>query len=390
MRWMLLVFGKVEIMSKLTITMSSDWHVGSGTGRPGSIDQLVQRDQRGLPYIPAKTLTGILRDSCELVAHGLDDEQSTGIWHQYVEYLFGNQPAIAQGVVEEAPIAAALSLRSAYLPQTLITALSGKPDAVSALVFVKPGVAIDPASGTAKTDFLRFEEMVRSGSYLEAEYELNLDGLDPTQSQSLQALLVAGAAMVERLGAKRRRGAGKCELNIHKLDLAKSLQYLEAEPPALNLTHPTIELPVSDNPNSSNWYTIDLHLETISPLIIHARTLGNLVSSLDYIPGAAFLPIISKQLRDKIDLRQAIANNQIVISNATLEVNGQKGQAMPFALFQEKQNKQKIYNRLGEPESKPGEEDKPQLKGMRSGYIANNRTANISMGASHFLFDRER
>jgi CRISPR-associated protein Csx10 len=50
----------------ITVKMLSDWHIGCGAGRTGDIDSLVQRDQNGFPYIPAKTLTGIWRDACEL------------------------------------------------------------------------------------------------------------------------------------------------------------------------------------------------------------------------------------------------------------------------------------------------------------------------------------
>ena len=48
----------------LRLEFLSDWHVGSGTGRPGNVDRLVTRDASGLPYVPAKTLTGIWRDAC--------------------------------------------------------------------------------------------------------------------------------------------------------------------------------------------------------------------------------------------------------------------------------------------------------------------------------------
>jgi CRISPR-associated protein Csx10 len=47
------------ISGTLQIKMLSDWHIGSGTGRPGNIDRLVQRDAHHLPYIPAKSLTGM-------------------------------------------------------------------------------------------------------------------------------------------------------------------------------------------------------------------------------------------------------------------------------------------------------------------------------------------
>lgn len=79
----------------LDITMLSDWHIGNGAGRVGDIDSLVQRDYHGLPYIPAKTLTGIWRDACELVATGLDNG-IPATWTQWVIYLFGDQPALEQ------------------------------------------------------------------------------------------------------------------------------------------------------------------------------------------------------------------------------------------------------------------------------------------------------
>jgi len=58
---------------RLRLTMESDWHIGSGTGRPGNIDRLVVRDGDGLPFVPAKTLRGIWRDACERLVRGLDD-----------------------------------------------------------------------------------------------------------------------------------------------------------------------------------------------------------------------------------------------------------------------------------------------------------------------------
>src|SRR5262245_40402463 len=77
-----------------TLRMISDWHVGSGAGRPGNIDRLVRRDADGLPYVPAKTLTGIWRDACERVSLGLDDGNEAGPWSQWVSFIFGDQPVL--------------------------------------------------------------------------------------------------------------------------------------------------------------------------------------------------------------------------------------------------------------------------------------------------------
>ena len=367
-------------MSKLTITLLSDWHIGSGTGIPGGIDRLIQRDAHNLPYIPAKTLTGILRDGCELVVAGLDEGQ-TGRWHEWLEYLFGSQPPLEAQGTEKTPIPAALSIRSAHFPKSLQQALNGKRELQAALTFVKPGVAIDPNSGTAKPDYLRFEEMARSGSYLEAEYALPL--MDDSQTRTAQALLLAGATVAERIGAKRRRGAGKCEIKLAGLDLTELLHDLEQTPPDVPLTLLDDPGEIEHQTPSENWHEIELQIETQSPLIIHARTLGNLVSTLDYIPGTALLPIVAKQLGSIVNVGQAIANNQLIVTNATREVEEQAGRPMPFALFQEKQNRQNIYNRLGESNTEDDQTpNRPQLKGLRAGYVGQNAYSVGSTGVT--------
>ena len=57
---------------RLRVIFESDWHVGSGAGIPGHLDSQVLRDGNGLPFVPGKTLTGILRDAAEWVAHARD------------------------------------------------------------------------------------------------------------------------------------------------------------------------------------------------------------------------------------------------------------------------------------------------------------------------------
>ena len=87
----------------LCLTFYSDWHVGSGAGIPGSVDRQVLRDEEGFPYVPGKTLTGILRDAAEWIADTRDAaEQVAGAqgaaekkdqrWKKVLIGLFGEQP----------------------------------------------------------------------------------------------------------------------------------------------------------------------------------------------------------------------------------------------------------------------------------------------------------
>lgn len=363
----------------ITLTMITDWHIGSGAGQAGNIDRLVLRDADSLPFIPAKTLTGIWRDGCEQVALGLDGGRQTGIWHEWVDFLFGSQPALYREPIETVPQPAALSVRVAQLPETLRAALRDKPLLKEALTFIKPGVSIDSRSGCARTDFLRFEEMVRAGGVLEASYSLP-DDLKADNLDIAIALLVAGAAFVERLGAKRRRGVGRCKINLRDYNLRdyklkETLDWIQQNPnppspPELS------QKPLTLKPTSTledDWYCVELIVELKSPLLLYKRKLGNVVETLDYIPGINLLLAISRQLQPHgINISEAIAKGDILATHATLEVEGVKGKPAPFALYSEKLNKQKFYNRLG-----VSEENKPQLKNVRSGYVADSSSPEL-------------
>ena len=384
--------------------MLSDWHVGSGAGRPGDIDRLIQRDSDGLPYIPAKTLTGIWRDACELVALGLDEGQqlsSQPSWQKWVNFLFGDQPTLAEAAIEPAPRPAALSVRSAHLPSSLRKCLRCQPTDLTgnlddaekaklqgrlalkaALTFTKPGISIDEM-GCAKKDFLRIEELARSKATLEAECCLNLAALTTdTEKRTAYALLVAGTQLLERLGGKRRRGMGKCELTIDAEPLLW-IDWIEK-----NLNPPLVPDYQLDNGRTSNsaspsaqpstiateWTKIPLKITARSPLVISARTIGNVVETLDYIPGTHLLRLVIRCLSGLgVDLSNAIAEGNLLVTNATIEVDQQPGRPVPLALFRPKlgggfdqqSGKVGVYNRFKESE----ESGSIQLKGYRQGYI---------------------
>lgn len=352
-------------LEKLKITFLSDWHIGSGSGRSGSIDRLVKRDRQGLPFVPAKTLTGILRDACELLAHSFDAESDSQFWEQWVLYLFGDQPALERTAKEQAPQPAAFSLRSAHFPESFCAAMGDKLLLKEALTFVKPGVSIELSSGTAKPDFLRFEEMARVGAVLEASCELAAIA-DPEQQATAEAILIAGAQLVERLGAKRRRGAGRCRLEFENADLQTAIAQLEkAHPPAPPKRERELITIAQSSASSAGWYVLDILLTTKSPLTIHKRTVGNVIETLDYIPGACLLPIVSQKLRSSgFNLGSAIANGHLIVTHATPEVAGNVGLPIPFTFAKDKMG-ETYYNKL-----RSSVESARQVKGLRAGYIA--------------------
>lgn len=381
----------------IQVKMNSDWHVGSGAGR-GEIDSAVQRDVDGLPYIPAKTLIGILRDGCEQVALALDHGNDRGQWHDWVDLLFGDQPNTLdpkkypadQEKLEIEPRPAAISIQSARLDETLRKSLMAKPQLKEAIAFIKPGVAIDQETGSAKPDFLRFEEIVRMGAILTAQdCALNFSetlGITDDQKRIAYALLTAGAKMVERLGGKRRRGNGTCTITID----AKTNEWIQW----LQQNHSKVENPpewkrppLTSKPDSNpaadmTWYTIPLTIETQTPIVIPKRTVGNVVESLDYIPGRYLLGHIHRTLGNWLNISDAIAQGDLVITNATIAINDEAGHPTPFCLFGEKldgglSKGKRVYNRFQEQEPKDEQGKEIQIKGERSGYVGKFDGANL-------------
>lgn len=404
---------KIQETFSIQLNMLSDWHIGSGSGS-GVIDSIVQKDLNGLPYISAKTLTGILRDATELVALGLDNGEENGRWQEWVNCLFGEQPSVTIEVdetIESPPRPAALSIRSAHLPRKLSHVLSteSKSKLKNAICFIKPGIKIEQSSGCAEKDCLRFEEMVRQGTVLEA---LNCQLILPPESkqeqkQTAYALLIAGMKMVERLGGKRRRGAGLCQIRIQEESNTNTESWLQwlsklEKPPSIpefkelnenekQFNHSKNQPLLSDRKSSLteeenksdsayDWYSLDIQIITKSPVIINARTIGNVVETLDYIPAKYLLRFVHRKLGKWLNVNQAISKNYLVITNATLAINNQPSRPTPFCLFAEKINggldKGDVYNRFMEnPEKKTenaqleNQSAEIQLKGIRGGYV---------------------
>ncbi len=360
--------------NNLRIEMTSDWHVGLGGGQAGNIDSLIRRDRSQLPFIPAKTIVGIWRDAAETVALGLDGGGENGNWHQWVNYLFGDQRNLATGPIEKPPRPAALSVRPARFPEGFQKALKEKPLLREALTFVKPGIGIDPQTGAARDDFLRFEEMARSGAAFHAEY--SLDGeLEPEQLAVAEAFLTASAAYIKRLGGKRRRGVGRCQVSTgQKLESAlKAIgKYIKKpttlpQPPKAELVPLSITTATASD---GKWHFVELKLELKSPLLLHKRTVGNTTETLDYLPGTYLLAVLSKRLWKRNSelgdsFSAAIMSGNLIATHAYLEVEGTRGRPVPFAWFSEKLNPENYYNLLRHAP----EENAPQIKGTRAGYV---------------------
>lgn len=175
------------------IDFYSNWHCGSGLAAGADVDALVVKDACGLPYVPGKTIKGLLREAAEELngnsnmihkIFGLSGETSlTGDETKRVgDSFFGN------ATIPEGPDIVKLNL-TPHLYQSFAS------------------TAIDEKSGIAKDNHLRKIETVIPCSLVGEIRNVPEEGF---------ALLEEAMLFIKRMGTGRNRGYGRCKLSVIK------------------------------------------------------------------------------------------------------------------------------------------------------------------------------
>lgn len=359
------------------LTMLSDWHIGCGTGRHGSIDKLLDRDRDGFPYIPASSLRGIWRDASERLALGLDDGTENGNWAGLVNLIFGSQPNLSKkGDEKTKPVAGCVSFGDLRFPPGFRNRLKSASNLKDALAFVKPGVKIEKKSGRAKDDHLRFEEMGRVGAVFSVDgLFLPGEGFPEDLVEPARALLVAAAKLVERIGGKRRRGAGRCRLEVTMPDMdgQRAISVLEQtksiELPKRDTSPQQANLDYCADRTGSEWLEFQFSAETKSPVIIADQVMGNVVTTLDHVPGFYLLKHVASALgKQQFDPWPDIAAGNIQVLPLYPLIDGNRALPIPLCWECEKSaarnDIQQVLNRLLNED-----ESSSQKKPYRAGYV---------------------
>lgn len=341
----------------LEITMHSDWHIGTGSSGEGNIDRRIARDEDGFPFIPAKSLTGILRDSCEEVLSylGFDADSEMDNW---ATYIFGR-----------ANVSSNLRIRAAKMDiasrdYLLSFDVAERSVLSKALATVKPGVAIDPLSGRAKDDNLSFLEVARP-MVLTANVEL----LDSTPE--VLSLLVSACQLVEYIGAKRRRGLGRCSIRLYnadRVDLMQENQLAEYQRVLAQLppVKPTVTKSesISRDAVDSAVEQITLTFTALSPLLFPKEKMGNVVTSHDYIPGSAILPVVHEAIsRAGFDAQSLIRAGLVKVSRGLPVFQDKTSLPTPFVISVVKNDQASFVN------NSLGQREDVVTKQVRTGWI---------------------
>ncbi|OOF09529.1 MULTISPECIES: RAMP superfamily CRISPR-associated protein [unclassified Salinivibrio] len=194
---------------RLVFDLHSDWHVGSGKEAGAYADALCLKDSAGLPYLPGKSIKGLLKEAFQLAT----DNQ----WfsQDLVPLLFGREGR--DGVSEQGMLQISSGQLSAQESHYLID-----NNVAKYLYRVHQFTAIDKETGTAKPSSLRSME-VAVPMQLVAQVRLNtqhphyhtqIDG--QTIHQGFTTWLDQAITLITALGGKRHRGLGQVTVSLEE------------------------------------------------------------------------------------------------------------------------------------------------------------------------------
>lgn len=368
----------------VTIVFTSDWGVSTGVGHAGRTHSKIER--RGDdPVVHGTVITGVLREQAMLAARALDGAEE-GKWTNFALWLFGQDPDSKPGSTPH----------PRHVLFTDATPASTIPihDTVS--------LSIDPTTGTARDQFLRFTERAAAGVLTGSFTLIDEAGAELSDQATIDAahfLLGVAGLMVRGIGSGRSGGDGECTLAVSDKDyveigrqdaktadalkrilanrdndsptyssedvetVADSLRSLTREslreipdPPVLPESSPQdIAMPDLQQSESGDttWYetTLDIVLDT--PVVSYEVPFSNEVRSLDFLRGTVLVPwlhgLLRKKYQDKTLVHSAIVSGDLRISDALPVYKELAGLPVPLVLENEKVHEDKqprtLFNR---------------------------------------------
>lgn len=174
---------------RYTIEFFSNWHCGSGLAAGADVDALVIKDKNGLPYVPGRTIKGLLREAvsvlCEKkdttnIIFGVSGDKEN---HQTGCSFFGNAtlPSSEYRYIVEQGL-------TSHLYQTFAS------------------TQIDE-DGIAKDNTLRKIETV---------VPCKLEGEILNVPEGSEYILEEAMQYIKRMGTGRNRGYGRCKIYTRK------------------------------------------------------------------------------------------------------------------------------------------------------------------------------
>lgn len=193
---------------KYKVEFFTEWHCGSGLAAGADVDALVVKDPQGLPYIPGKTVKGLLREAVEDIIRfrsGKDKELDSDR-HQLAIEAFGYFDGKSETEGERPEMTRGTAyFTNASLPEEEQAAIVGgslQPylfRTISSTAIDKNGVAVDHS--------LRRTEVT-------VPCTLEGDILNLPDNEDFKKIITDAMSYVKRLGQNRNRGLGRCSFTV--------------------------------------------------------------------------------------------------------------------------------------------------------------------------------
>lgn len=367
----------------VTIVFTSDWGVSTGVGQAGRTHSTIERGSKGQPVVRGTVITGVLREQAMLAAKALDGPKE-GTWTNFALWLFGQDPDSKPGSVTH--------------PRHVL--FSDATPASPIPVHDTVSLSIDPQTGTARDQFLRFTERAAAGILTGTFTLIDEAGGPLSVQETIKAahfLLGVAGLMVRGIGSGRSGGDGECTVAVSDKDYVEigrqdakaadalkrilanrdndsptyssedvktvadhlrnrareSLQKVPGLPVDLPKDSPqNIAMPDLQQSESGDttWYETTLDIVLDSPVVSYEVPFSNEVRSLDFLRGTVLVPWLHGLLRKKYrGLDSAIVSGDLRISDALPVYKELAGLPVPFVLENEKVHEDKqprtLFNR---------------------------------------------
>ena len=369
----------------VTIVFTSDWGVSTGVGQAGRTHSTIERCGDD-PVVRGTVITGVLREQAMVAAEAFDRAMGSSgeHWKEFALWLFGQDPDGKRGST----------------PHPRHVLFSDATPASSIPIHDTVSLSIDPQTGTARDQFLRFTERAAAGVLTGSFTLIDEAGAELSDQATIDAahfLLGVAGLMVRGIGSGRSGGDGECTVLVtsHE-DYAKpDLQDEEAadalkrilanrdndsptyssedvktvaghlrsrareslqEVPDLSKdllenSPQDIALPSSQPSESGDttWYETSLDIVLDTPVVSYEVPFSNEVRSLDFLRGTVLVPWLHNLLRKKYrGMDSAIVSGDLRISDALAVYKGVAGLPFPFVVENEKVPEDKLKDKQGD------------------------------------------
>ena len=346
----------------VTIVFTSDWGVSTGVGHAGRTHSTIERSNNK-PVVRGTVITGVLREQAMLAAKALDwpEEKSPKKWTNFALWLFGQDPDSEPGSTPH----------PRHVLFTDATPASKIPihDTVS--------LSIDPKTGTARNQFLRFTERAAACILTGTFTLIDEAGAETPEQETIEAahfLLGVAGLMVRGIGSGRSGGDGECTVLVtnHEVgtrdgqstskivafasscaqelrtSLKKLAQCFTADvvnalpaPKRNDAQHQVGTVDGSAAQHGSGHHLI-LDLTLNSPIVSYEVPFSNEIRSLDFLRGTVLLPwlhrLVSSKKRgeNKAVITNAVTGGHLFVSDALPVISDTEGLPVPLTLKTDK------------------------------------------------------